>query len=162
MAVPGLPGTVSFAISEESQRILMGKQGETLDNAPPPQNYEALIRLIHDEYDGMSKSYQRIAEFLTQNPNDVAIMPVNAIAESCGIHASSFVRFAQKLGYSGFKDLQVPFQRRLSTAAPGFEARVQALETDLARSEFRCKPVSSRPCRSRYRIPSITDGKRHQ
>lgn len=100
-----------------------------------PQDYETLIRLIHDEYDGMSKSYQRIAEFLTQNPNDVAIMPVNAIAESCGIHASSFVRFAQKLGYSGFKDLQVPFQRRLSTAAPGFEARVQALAADLARSD---------------------------
>ncbi|MGI9354420.1 MAG: MurR/RpiR family transcriptional regulator, partial [Rhizobiaceae bacterium] len=98
-----------------------------------PQDYESLIRLIHQEYDGMSKTYQRIAEILTQNPNDVAIQPVNAIAESCGIHASNFVRFAQKLGYSGFKDLQIPFQRRLSTAAPGFEARRRALETDLAR-----------------------------
>ncbi len=105
-----------------------------MSDASPPQDYETLIRRIHDEYDGMSKTYQRIAEFLTQNPNDVAIMPVNAIAETCGIHASSFVRFAQKLGYSGFKDLQSPFQRRLSTAAPGFEARVRALDTDLARS----------------------------
>ena len=105
-----------------------------MHNKQPPEDYETLIRLIHDEYDGMSKTYQRIAEYLTQNPNDVAIMPVNSIAETCGIHASSFVRFAQKLGYAGFKDLQVPFQRRLSTAAPGFEARVKALETDLAAS----------------------------
>ncbi|MCO5126022.1 MAG: hypothetical protein M9957_01490 [Rhodobacteraceae bacterium] len=30
------------------------------------------------------------------------------------MHASSFVR-AQSLGYKGFKDLQVVFQRRLST-----------------------------------------------
>src|SRR5690606_5985624 len=58
----------------------------------------------------------------------------------CGIHASSFVRFAQALGYEGFKELQGLFQRRLSTAAPGFEARVKALEEELGsradRSEY--------------------------
>lgn len=62
---------------------------------------------------------------------------VNAIAERCGIHASSFVRFAQSLGYKGFKELQALFQRRLATAAPGFEARVKALETELQGSEDR-------------------------
>ncbi|MBB6469132.1 DNA-binding MurR/RpiR family transcriptional regulator [Aminobacter lissarensis] len=79
----------------------------------------------------MSKSYQKIALYLTQNPNDVAIRSVNAIGESSGVHASSFVRFAQALGYEGFKELQGLFQKRLSTAAPGFEARVKALETEL-------------------------------
>lgn len=97
----------------------------------PPQDYEELIRLIHDRHDGMSKTYQRISVFLTQNPNDVAVQSVNAIAERCGIHASSFVRFAQSLGYKGFKELQSLFQKRLSTAAPGFEARVKALKGEL-------------------------------
>lgn len=97
----------------------------------PPRDYEDLIRLIHDRHDQMSKTYQRIAVYLTQNPNEVAVHSVNAIGERCGIHASSFVRFAQSLGYKGFKDLQALFQRRLATAAPGFEARVRALEHDL-------------------------------
>ena len=97
----------------------------------PPANYEELIRLIHDRYDQMSKTYQRIAEYLTQNPNEVAVQSVNSIASHCEIHASSFVRFAQSLGYSGFKDLQALFQMRLSTAAPGFEARKKALEGEL-------------------------------
>jgi DNA-binding MurR/RpiR family transcriptional regulator len=97
-----------------------------------PKDYEALIRIIHERYDEMSKSYQRIAVYLTQNPNDVAVMSLNAIADACGIHASSFVRFAQMLGYNGFKELQALFQKRLSTAAPGFEARVKALETELS------------------------------
>jgi DNA-binding MurR/RpiR family transcriptional regulator len=79
----------------------------------------------------MSKSNQKIALYLTQNPNDVAVLSVNAIGAKCGIHASSFVRYAQSLGYKGFKDLQVIFQRRLTTAAPGFDARVRALETEL-------------------------------
>jgi DNA-binding MurR/RpiR family transcriptional regulator len=97
----------------------------------PPRDYEEFIRLVHDRYDGMSKAYQKISVYLTQSPNDVAVLSVNSIAERCGIHASSFVRFAQSLGYEGFKDLQGLFQRRLSTAAPGFEARKKALETEL-------------------------------
>lgn len=105
--------------------------GEGGAAAEPPRGYEDLIRVIHDRYDGMSRTYQRIAVYLTQNPNDVAVLSVNAIAERVGIHASSFVRFAQALGFQGFRDLQGPFQRRLSTAAPGFEARLKALEEEL-------------------------------
>jgi DNA-binding MurR/RpiR family transcriptional regulator len=97
----------------------------------PPQSYEDLIRRIHDRYDETSKSFQKIALFLTQNPNDVAMFSVNALADKCGIHASNFVRYAQTLGFKGFKDLQKVFQRRLSTAAPGFDARIKALETEL-------------------------------
>lgn len=102
-----------------------------LTGAEPPKDYESLIRLIHERHDRMSKTYQQISVYLTQNPNDVAVQSVNAIAERCGIHASSFVRFAQSLGYKGFKELQLLFQKRLSTAAPGFEARVKALEEEL-------------------------------
>jgi DNA-binding MurR/RpiR family transcriptional regulator len=97
----------------------------------PPRDYEEFIRLVHDRYEAMSKTYQKISVYLTQSPNDVAVLSVNAIADRCGIHASSFVRFAQSLGYEGFKDLQGLFQRRLSTAAPGFEARKKALEAEL-------------------------------
>ncbi|WP_024845932.1 MurR/RpiR family transcriptional regulator [Paracoccus pantotrophus] len=103
----------------------------------PPQDYEELIRIIHDRHDQMSKTYQRIAVYLTQNPNEVAVHSVNAIAERCGIHASSFVRFAQSLGYKGFKELQALFQKRLATAAPGFEARVKALESELTQADDR-------------------------
>lgn len=96
-----------------------------------PSDYEDLIRVIHERYDDMSKSYQKIAVYLTQNPNDVAVLSVQAIAERCGVHASNVVRFAQALGYVGFKALQSLFQKRLSTAAPGFEARIKALESEL-------------------------------
>lgn len=102
-----------------------------------PRDYEELIRVVHERYESMSKGYRSIALYLTQNPNDVAVRSVNAMAERCGVHASSFVRFAQALGYSGFKDLQALFQRRLSTAAPGFEARVKALEGELGSREDR-------------------------
>ncbi len=98
----------------------------------PPKKYEDLTRIIHERHDGMSKTNRKIALHLTQNPNDVAVMSLNAIASDCGAHASSFVRFAQGLGYDGFSDLQVLFKHRLTTAAPGFEARQKALEQELS------------------------------
>lgn len=102
-----------------------------------PKDYEELIRLIHERHDQMSKTYQKISVYLTQNPNEVAVQSVNTIAERCGMHASSFVRFAQALGYKGFKELQVLFQKRLATAAPGFEARIKALDNELMNREDR-------------------------
>ena len=129
------------SIDNERCSVLLGHKGppdasgqngiHVMSADRPPETYEELIKLIHDRYDDMSKSYQKIALYLTQNPNDVAVLSVNAIGQKCGIHASSFVRYAQSLGYKGFKELQAVFQRRLSTAAPGFEARVRALEAEL-------------------------------
>jgi DNA-binding MurR/RpiR family transcriptional regulator len=106
-------------------------RGRPADRALPPADYEAFITAIHDQYDGLSRTYQLIGRFLTQNPNDVAILSINGISGRCGVHASSLVRFAQHFGYSGFKELQGIFQSRLATAAPGFEARVSALKSEL-------------------------------
>lgn len=97
----------------------------------PPDNYEDLTQAIHDHYDGLSKSYQKVARFVTQNPNDIAMLSVNALSARCGVHASSLVRFAQQFGFKGFKELQVIFQNRLATAAPGFDARIKALKGEL-------------------------------
>lgn len=108
-----------------------------MTDAFPPQSYEDLIRVIHDRYEDMSKTYQKIALYLTQNPNEVAVMSVNAIGEKTGIHASSFVRYAQSIGFRGFKELQAVYQRRLTTAAPGFDARIKALEDELGAKEDR-------------------------
>lgn len=104
-----------------------------LGEAKPPTEYEALVQRIEDGYEGLSRSFQSIARYLTQNPNDVVIQSINDIAARCNVHPSSLVRFAQSLGYEGFKDLKELFNRRLATAAPGFQARVNALKDELQR-----------------------------
>lgn len=101
----------------------------------PPSSFEDLIARIHEDYASLSKTNQQIAVYVTQNPNDVAMNAVNAIAEKQGIHASSFVRFAQHFGFKGFKSLQNVFRQRLTTAAPGFEARAQQMKTGLGQAE---------------------------
>jgi DNA-binding MurR/RpiR family transcriptional regulator len=103
----------------------------TLPKPRPPSDYESFVALIQAEYDKLSRGAQVIARYLTQNPNDVAIQSINEIAARCNVHASSLVRFSQSLGYDGFKELKEIYHRRLATAAPGFEARVNALKQDL-------------------------------
>jgi DNA-binding MurR/RpiR family transcriptional regulator len=100
-----------------------------------PKNYEGIVNLITQQYPGLSAGFQQIARFITQNPNVVALESINAIASKCGSHPSSLVRFAQNLGYTGFKHLQEVFQTRLATAAPGFRERISALESELSRNE---------------------------
>ena len=123
------PGSTQFAgptLHRDGHAML-----EIDHHAAPPPDYESFVDLIQTEYDGLSRSFQTIARYLTQNPNDVAIQSISDIAVRCGVHASSLVRFAQSLGYGGFKDLKEVFHRRLATAAPGFEARVSALRDEL-------------------------------
>jgi DNA-binding MurR/RpiR family transcriptional regulator len=98
----------------------------------PPPDYESFIAAIQSEYDDLSHTYQLIGRYLTQNPNDVAVQSIAELAAHCGTHASSLVRFAQRFGFSGFRELQAIFHKRLVTAAPGFEARVSALKSELA------------------------------
>jgi len=104
---------------------------------PPPrtQNYETFVNLVTEQYPNLSDRFQQVARFVTQNPNTVALNSIHTIAEECGVNASILVRFAQHLGFEGFKQLQVMFQSRLSTAAPGYRERISALDVDLEKNK---------------------------
>ena len=104
-------------------------------SSPVPKHYEGIVNLITERYESLSDGFRQIARVLTQNPNAVAIESINAIAAQCAVHPSSLVRFAQTLGYSGFKEMQAVFQTRLATMAPGFRERISALEGELSRNE---------------------------
>jgi DNA-binding MurR/RpiR family transcriptional regulator len=105
-----------------------------VDRTSAPRNYEGIVNRITESYPTFPAASQQIARFITQNPNVVALESINAVAVKCGVHASSLVRFAQNIGYSGFKELQSIFQTRLATAAPGFRERIRALEGELSRN----------------------------
>lgn len=99
-----------------------------------PAHYEGAINLITAHYESFSEGYQQVARFFTQNPNIIALESINAIAAKSNVHPSTLVRFAQNLGYSGFKELQAVFQTRLATAAPGFRERVSVLDAEITKN----------------------------
>jgi len=109
------------------------RSGKGTAKLRPPDTYERLTRAITEAHPGMSRGAQQIARYLLHNPNEVALASVKTIAGAAGVHSSGLVRFAQALGFAGFREMQRVFQTRLVTAAPGFAERVSALEDELGR-----------------------------
>jgi DNA-binding MurR/RpiR family transcriptional regulator len=112
----------------------MGRPKSTRMIPSPPENYEKAVNQITADYDQLSERFKQVARYVTQNPTTVAMDSVNVLAEKCGVHPSVLVRFAQTFGYSGFKQMQIVFQSRLATAAPGYEERVNALEKEVQKT----------------------------
>ncbi|MFS2222622.1 MurR/RpiR family transcriptional regulator [Pantoea sp. B65] len=110
-------------------------EAEKKSQLPPHKNYEQVVNDITARYPDLSERFQQVARFIMQNPNVVALESINAIAQKCGLHPSTLVRFAQNLGYSGFKQMQSVFQTRLATSAPGYNERIVALESDLQKNQ---------------------------
>lgn len=111
---------------------MKGKTGK--DKSAVPHHYEGAINLITANYESFSEGYKQVSRFFTQNPNIIALESINSIAAKSEVHPSTLVRFAQNLGYSGFKELQSVFQTRLATSAPGFRERVSVLDAEISRN----------------------------
>ena len=102
-----------------------------------PRNYEDILGRIANEYEDMSQGHQKISRFITQNPVIVSLESLKSIAAKSGAHPSSLVRFAQALGCSGFRQLQLAFQTRLTAAAPGFREPTSAHVEEISANESR-------------------------
>lgn len=66
-------------------------------------SYEERIR---EHRQKMSKSFSRLADYLLDNYVQAALMTATELAHQVDVDAATVVRFAQRLGYSGFPELQ--------------------------------------------------------
>jgi DNA-binding MurR/RpiR family transcriptional regulator len=60
---------------------------------------------IQAKYHEMSPSFCKLADFILQRQLDAALMTATELAERLDVDAATVVRFAQTLGYSGFREL---------------------------------------------------------
>ena len=104
------------------------------------RSYEELKGSLSRLYPGMSPQLQRIATFVLEHPQDIALDTVAMLARGAGVQPSAMVRFAQALGYDGFSGLQRVFRGRLverSNHSPGlrnYRERIEAFRADQPRS----------------------------
>lgn len=65
-----------------------------------------ILKLIQDNYISFSKSQKKIAEYLLSSYDKAAFMTASRLGDMVGISESTVVRFAVKLGYEGYSELQ--------------------------------------------------------
>jgi DNA-binding MurR/RpiR family transcriptional regulator len=104
-------------------------------NADAAEHLAALRTRIAERYDSLSNRLQQIAKFVLDHPNDIALETVVVIAERAGVPPSALIRFAQALGYTGFREMQRVFQAPLASRSPSYAERVRGLALDRAEEE---------------------------
>lgn len=65
---------------------------------------------IQEKYDDLTPSFRKLADFMLQNQLDAAFMTATELADRLGVDAATVVRFAQELGYTGFRELSKEIQ----------------------------------------------------
>lgn len=83
---------------------------------------------IQAKYSGLTPSFRKLADFILQKQLDAAFMTATELAHHLDVDAATVVRFAQNLGYSGFRELikevqQVVKAELTATYSPNLDAR---------------------------------------
>lgn len=65
-----------------------------------------LLERIREDYSELSGSYRKIARYISDNYRDVAFLTAAKVAEQAGVSESVVVRFASRIGYSGYPEMQ--------------------------------------------------------
>ena len=74
------------------------------------QNYEERIREIRSD---LSPSFEVLANFLLDSYASASFLTATELAYSLDLDPATVVRFAQKLGYAGYPELQSEIQQRV-------------------------------------------------
>jgi len=99
------------------------------------------IYTIRSKYSLLSAKEKKIADFILGNPKDSVNPSIEELAQRIGISESTMVRFARKLGYSGYQRFRIALARETIPASEQlFETEVVDGE-DVAEIVFRtaCK-----------------------
>ncbi len=99
------------------------------DTSTAPVTAEQLRAEIVRRYETLSKRLKQIAQYILDEPNDIALETLAVIASRCGVQASAIVRFAQSFGFEGASQMQRLFRDGLlsNNAALGYSERVRQL-----------------------------------
>ncbi|MBC1743605.1 MurR/RpiR family transcriptional regulator [Listeria welshimeri] len=66
-----------------------------------------LLATISSYFPSLSKSEQKVAQLILSNPDEVENLSINDLAVMASVGESTIVRFARKIGLTGFQDLKI-------------------------------------------------------
>ena len=83
-----------------------------------------ILTLIKDKRETLSKSHKKVADFIISNPEKTAYMTASKLSDRTGVSEATIVRFAEKLGFSGYPI----FQKNLLGYVKGKLTSIQRME----------------------------------
>ncbi len=68
-------------------------------------------------YKKMGKAEKKIADWLFENPNEILPLSIVDLADRCGCSEATIVRFAKRLGFSGYQELKISLAQESNSAS---------------------------------------------
>jgi len=94
-------------------------------NEKIPESLADLNEMIKQQHAELSKRLRQVAEFVLESPSEVAFGTVAVLSKDAGVHPSTWVRFANAFGFSGFSEMQKLFQQSLMSEIPNYQERIR-------------------------------------
>ena len=76
---------------------------------------KSIILNIRTKYDEMGPGERKIADLLIATPHSILPLSISQFAEKAGCGNATMVRFAKRLGLSGYQDLKLAVAQEIST-----------------------------------------------
>ena len=80
---------------------------------------ETLLTRIRESYPGFGRGEKKIAEWILSNPSELISLSISEMAANCGCGDATVIRFAKRLGLSGFQELKISIARELGSGLTG-------------------------------------------
>ena len=65
-----------------------------------------VVKTIRERYETLSDSHQKVAEFVLENLEVATFLSLNELSLRIGVSDATLIRFAQEMGFSGFKEFR--------------------------------------------------------
>lgn len=95
-----------------------------------PGTVDELMQRIAEEYDTLPRQLKDIASYIDQQRANLTVDRAVDVAARCAVHPSAVVRFAQRLGFSGFREIQAVFRQAYTEQASpnqNYQQRIRRL-----------------------------------
>jgi len=93
--------------------------------------FNAFAAQVVAQHDALPPQLQKIAQFVLDNPQRVALMTIADLADEINVQPSGVIRFSKALGYSGFSEIQRILKGQLGDLIPkSYYARLRAAPGD--------------------------------
>ena len=93
-----------------------------------PSSLDDLLAVLERERSNLPKRLGQCADFIMENPDQVALGTVAEIASGAGVSPSAMMRFAQALGFEGYSDMQRLFRATIRRDLPDYSSRLKRLQ----------------------------------
>ena len=75
-----------------------------------------ILQLIESHEKSFSKTERILSQYIRSNPEQMAMLSISDLAKASDVGEATVIRFAKKLGFSGYAEMKKLFKERLSAS----------------------------------------------